>query len=47
MKINIDAPIKQKEIMACLEALDSPKYTYLGHPKNMITQIQFEVSNYE
>ena len=45
MKINIDAPIKQNEIIACLEANDEVKYTYVGHPNNMRTQIQFEVAD--
>ena len=47
MKINIDAPIKQDEIRTLLENQDSPKYTYLGHPNNMPTQIQFDVENYD
>lgn len=42
MKINIDAPMKQKEITALLEASESPKYTYIGHPNGRVTTIQFE-----
>lgn len=45
MKINIDAPMKQKDIMDLLAASTNPKYEYLGHPKNMMTQIQFEVTS--
>ena len=47
MKINVDAPVKQKEIIEALEASESVKYTCLGHPKNRMTQVQFEAENYE
>ena len=47
MKINVDAPVKQKEILECLTKCEKPHYEYLGHPKNMMTQIQFEVSEYD
>ena len=45
MKINVDSPIKQQEIIDLLEAQETPTYKYLGHPKNMRTQMQFEVEN--
>lgn len=45
MKINVDAPLKQEDIKQLLEGQAEPKYTYLGHPNNMPTQIQFEVEN--
>lgn len=45
MKINIDAPIKQNDIIACLEANSEVKYTYVGHPNNMRSQLQFEVAD--
>ncbi len=43
MIINIDAPLKQKEIMEALEASDVATYKYLGHPNNRPTTIQYEV----
>ncbi len=43
MKINVDSPLKQQEIIDLLEAQEAPSYKYLGHPKNMRTQLQFEV----
>lgn len=42
MKINIDAPIKQQEIMDILGA--DPRYTYLGHPQNKRQTLQYEVN---
>lgn len=45
MKINIDAPMKQKEIMDVLKASTNPKYEYLGHPNGMFTSIQYEVTS--
>ena len=45
MKINIDAPLKQDAIIKLLENQDSPKYINLGRPKNMPTQVQFEVKD--
>ena len=45
MKINVDSPIKQQEITELLEAQEAPTFKSLGHPKNMRTQIQFEVEN--
>lgn len=44
MIINIDAPVKQNEIIACLEANEEVKYKYLGKG-SMRTQIQFEVED--
>ena len=44
MKINVDAPRRQEEILELLQSQESPKYAYLGHPRNMRTQMQFEVS---
>lgn len=41
MIINIDAPIKQKEIV---ELLEGKGIKYLGHPNNRITTIQFSVT---
>ena len=43
MKINVDTPLKQQEIIDLLEAQENPVYKYLGHPNNMRTQLQFEV----
>lgn len=45
MKLNIDAPVKQDDIIKCLEENEEVKFTYLGHPNNMRTQIQFEVED--
>ena len=45
MKLNVDSPIKQQEIIDLLEAQEKPTYKYLGHPNNMRTQLQFEVDN--
>lgn len=44
MKINVDTPLKQQEITELLEAQTTPIYKCLGHPNNMRTQLQFEVS---
>ena len=45
MKINVDTPMKQQEITELLEAQEKPTYKFVGHPKNMRTQLQFEVDN--
>ena len=45
MKINIDLPIKQQEVIDLLEGQEAPTYKFAGHPKNMRTQMQFEVDN--
>ena len=45
MKINVDTPMKQQEITELLEAQEKPTYKCVGHPKNMRTQLQFEVDN--
>lgn len=42
MKINIDAPIKQNEIVETLKNCPALEFTYLGHPNNMRNQVQFE-----
>ena len=47
MKINVDSPMKQQEIIDLLEAQEKPVYKYLGHPNNMRTQMQFEVEEIE
>ncbi len=49
MIINIDAPLKQKEIRELLEQSDIASYTFVGHPNNRMTCIQFDVddSSYE
>lgn len=47
MLINVDAPIKQKEILEALQNNTEKQYKYLGHPNNMPTQLQFEVEGDE
>ena len=45
MIINIDAPLKQKEITELLEQSDIASFKYVGHPNNRMTCIQFEVDD--
>lgn len=47
MIINIDAPVKQDQIVKCLEENTEVKYEYKGHPNGMRTQVQFEVEDGE
>lgn len=47
MKVNVDSPMKQQEIIDLLQAQEKPVYRYLGHPNNMRTQLQFEVEQIE
>lgn len=45
MKVNVDSPIKQQEIIDLLEAQEQPVYHFLGRNKTLRTQLQFEVEN--
>lgn len=45
MKINIDCPLKQDEIINLLLEQQKPTYKLLGHPNNMVSQVQFEVDD--
>ena len=45
MKINVDSPIKQKDIIETLESQKQPVYHFLGQNKFLKTQIQFEVED--
>lgn len=43
MKINIDAPLHQEDIIAFLEKQTEPTFKYLGHPMGIRTTLQFDM----
>lgn len=45
MKLNVDSPIKQQEIIDLLQAQEEPVYHFTGRNKVLRSQLQFEVEN--
>ncbi|MBR4471870.1 MAG: hypothetical protein IKS54_11225 [Erysipelotrichaceae bacterium] len=43
MRLNVDLPIKQQDIIDLLEAQEEPIYHFIGRNKNLRSQLQFEV----
>jgi ribosome-binding factor A len=43
MKINVDAPLHQEDIISLLEHSEEPVCKYIGHPAGIKTTLQFEV----
>ncbi len=45
MLVNVNAPVKQKEIIKFLESQENTAFKYCGHPNQLVTSIQFEVDD--